>query len=87
MSKFGMVFKGITKAKESTHVQVKREMRACVLLWSCGYCSQRVCSYWTHRPSCHPAKQVPGRVPELEKTLGAVYQEWSGVLWRRQVWL
>jgi len=22
-------------------------------------------------PSRHPAKQVPGRVPELEKTLGA----------------
>ena len=26
-------------------------------------------------PSHHPAKQVPGRVPELEKTLGAVYQQ------------
>jgi len=26
-------------------------------------------------PSRHPAKHVPGRVPELEKTLGAVYQE------------
>ena len=23
---------------------------------------------------------VPGRVPELEKTLGAVYQEWREVL-------
>ena len=38
-------------------------------------------------PSRHPAKQVPGRVPEVEKTLGAVYQEWRGVLWRRQVWV
>ena len=38
-------------------------------------------------PSRHPAKQVPGRVTEVEKTLGAVYQEWRGVLWRRQVWL
>ena len=39
-------------------------------------------------PSCHPAKHVPGRVPELEKkTLGAVCQEWRRVLWRRQVWL
>ena len=26
-------------------------------------------------PSRHPTKQIPGRVPELEKTLGAVYQE------------
>ena len=32
-------------------------------------------------PSRHRAKHVPGRVPELEKTLGSVYQEW------RQVWL
>jgi len=31
-------------------------------------------------PSRHPAKHVPGRVPELEKTLGAVYQEWREVL-------
>jgi len=38
-------------------------------------------------PSCHPAKHVPGRVPELEKTLGAVCQERRGVLWRRQIWL
>ena len=38
-------------------------------------------------PSRHPAKHVPGRVPELEKAFGAVYQEWRGVLWRRQVWL
>ena len=30
-------------------------------------------------PSRHPAKHVPGRVPELEKTLGAVYQEWRQV--------
>jgi len=30
-------------------------------------------------PSRHPAKHVPGRVPELQKTLGAVYQEWKGV--------
>ena len=27
-------------------------------------------------PSRHPAKHVPVRVPELEKTLGAVYQEY-----------
>jgi hypothetical protein len=26
-------------------------------------------------PSRHPAKHVPGRVPELEKSLGAVYQQ------------
>ena len=38
-------------------------------------------------PSCHPAKHVPGRVPELEKTLDAVYQGWRGVHWGRQVWL
>ena len=38
-------------------------------------------------PSRHPAKHVPGRVTELEKTLGAVYQEWREVLWRWQVWL
>jgi len=31
-------------------------------------------------PSRRPAKHVPGRVPEKEKTLGAVYQEWRGVL-------
>jgi hypothetical protein len=31
-------------------------------------------------PLHHPAKHVPGRVPELEKTLGAVHQEWMGVL-------
>ena len=31
-------------------------------------------------PSRHPAKHVPGRVPELEKTYGAVYKEWRGVL-------
>jgi len=31
-------------------------------------------------PLRHPAKHVPGRVPELEKTLGAVYQERWGVL-------
>ena len=30
-------------------------------------------------PSRHPTKHVPGRVPELEKPLGAVYQEWRGV--------
>ena len=28
-------------------------------------------------PWCHPAKHVPGRVPELERTLGAVYKEWG----------
>jgi len=26
-------------------------------------------------PSRNPAKHVPGRVPELEKTLGALYQQ------------
>ena len=31
-------------------------------------------------PSLHPAKQVTGRVPELGKTLDAVYQGWRGVL-------
>jgi len=31
-------------------------------------------------PSRHPAKHVSGRVPELEKTLGAVYQGWRGVV-------
>jgi len=31
-------------------------------------------------PSRHPAKRVPGQIPELEKTLGVVYQEWRGVL-------
>jgi hypothetical protein len=30
-------------------------------------------------PSRHPAKHIPGHVPELQKT-GAVYQEWRGVL-------
>jgi len=27
-----------------------------------------------------PQKHVPGRVPELEKTLGTVCQEWRGIL-------
>jgi len=31
-------------------------------------------------PSRHPAKHVPGRVPELQKTLGPVYQGRRGVL-------
>jgi len=31
-------------------------------------------------PSRQPVKHVPGRVPELEKTLRAVYQDWRGVL-------
>jgi len=31
-------------------------------------------------PLCHPAKRVPGCVPELENPLGEVYQEWRGVL-------
>ena len=31
-------------------------------------------------PSRHPVKHVPGRVPQLEKTLGAVYQEWRRAL-------
>jgi len=31
-------------------------------------------------PSRHPAKHVSGRLPEMEKALGAVYQEWRGVL-------
>ena len=30
-------------------------------------------------PSRYPTKHVPERAPELEKTLGAVYQEWRGV--------
>jgi hypothetical protein len=34
-------------------------------------------------PSRHDAKHIP----EIEKTLVVVYQEWRGVLWRRQVWL
>jgi len=38
-------------------------------------------------PSRQPAKHVPGRVPGLDKMLGAVYQGWRGVLWRGQVWL
>ena len=38
-------------------------------------------------PSRRPAKHVPRRVPEIEKKLGAVYQDWRGVLWRWQVWL
>jgi len=46
-----MAFEGITKAKESTHVQVKIEMHACVLLWFHGYCSQRVGSCWTDSQS------------------------------------
>jgi len=49
--KFGMVCEGITKAKETTHVQVKIEMHACVLLWFHGYCSQRVGSCWTDSQS------------------------------------
>jgi len=32
MLKFGMAFKGITKANESTHFQVKSEIHAGVLL-------------------------------------------------------
>jgi len=31
-------------------------------------------------PSRHPAKHVPGHIPEMEKMLGAVYQEWRGIL-------
>ena len=38
-------------------------------------------------PSRHAAKHVPGSVPELEETSGAVYQERRGVLWIRHVWL
>jgi len=30
---------------------------------------------FTTGPSRNPAKHVPGHVPELEKTLGAVYQQ------------
>ena len=54
-----------TKAKESTYVQVKSEMHACVLLWFHGYCSQRVGSCWTdsqsvllHRNSWKAMKRV-----------------------------
>jgi hypothetical protein len=36
-------------------------------------------------PPCHPTIRVPGHVLELEKMLGTVYQEWRGVLQRRQV--
>ena len=35
------------------------------------------------RPSRHPTKHVPERIPELEKTLGAVYEEWRCLRWRR----
>ena len=38
-------------------------------------------------PSRRPAKHIQGHFPEMEKTLEAVYEEWRGVLWRRQVWL
>jgi hypothetical protein len=38
-------------------------------------------------PTQYPAKRVPGLVPEVEKTLEAVYRQWRGVLWRRQVLL
>jgi len=31
-------------------------------------------------PSHHPTKHIPGCIPEMEKMLGAVYQEWRGVL-------
>jgi len=31
-------------------------------------------------PSCDPANHITGCIPELEKTLGVVYQEWRGVL-------
>jgi hypothetical protein len=33
-----------------------------------------------------PTKRVLGHVPELEK-MGAVYKQWRGVLWRRQVFI
>jgi hypothetical protein len=45
------LFKEITKTKESTHVPVKSEMHACVLLWFHGYCSQIVCSCCTDSQS------------------------------------
>jgi hypothetical protein len=38
-------------------------------------------------PTRYPANCDPGRVSELEKTLEAVYRQWRGVLWRRQVLL
>jgi hypothetical protein len=31
-------------------------------------------------PMRHPAKHVPGRIPELEKTLETMYKQWRGVL-------
>jgi len=30
-------------------------------------------------PSRRPAKHVPGCLPEMEKTFGAVYKEWRGI--------
>jgi len=33
-------------------------------------------------PLHHPAKHVPGCIPEMEKMLGVVYQEWKGILCR-----
>ena len=36
-------------------------------------------------PSHRPAKHVPERVPGMDKTLEAVYQEWRGVILRWQV--
>jgi hypothetical protein len=33
MSKFGMLFRELTNAKESMHIQVKSEMHACVLFF------------------------------------------------------
>ena len=48
---FGMAFKGVTKTKEITYVPLKSELHACVHLWFCGYCSQRVGSCCTDSQS------------------------------------
>jgi hypothetical protein len=31
------------------------------------------------RPTRYPPKRVPGHIPELEKTLEAMYRQWRGV--------
>jgi hypothetical protein len=36
-------------------------------------------------PTRYLVKRVPGRIPELGGTLGALNKQWRGVLWRIQV--